>query len=357
MFIKFPIIETIDLMRFFLLMCGLSGVIPLVQAQLPPMNPAEVVGVESCAECHEEMVDAWEGSAHSKSFETLLSGPKAQEMASILQVRPGEIPATASCVRCHYTQELIASIPQPTAGISCESCHGAAFDWIDEHYRKSLSRDRRVSSSVELGMIHPDSVSAMTKTCYECHVIDDEQLVNLAGHPAVSEQFEFLSWYSGEVTHNFLVQVAGKSVKSHSDVLQPISANRQRMLFLTGKLQHLSFSLRALARAKDPPVDLKGNFIRLPDGSYTYGVQHAMVIRNLQKDFKEIVNCVPIPQFSRALALLRGLELKTGYEREMVEVADQLDRLIEQFCSEGSGSSFGAIDPLMKRNKPKYSGE
>jgi len=85
-----------------------------------PQNPASQVGVESCRDCHEEMVEVWEKSAHARSFESLAASPASEKMAAILNIAPAAIPRSASCVRCHYTEEALSGVTQVTAGVSCE---------------------------------------------------------------------------------------------------------------------------------------------------------------------------------------------------------------------------------------------
>lgn len=326
-----------------------------VYAQRAPMDLTKNVGVETCRDCHEEMVLEWEGSAHARSFTELASSPNAAEMAAILQIKPAEIPTTASCVRCHYTQEFLASVPQTTSAVGCESCHGSAIDWIEDHNNKGFSREQRVTVSTEKGMAHPENIGMVSRSCYECHVIDDEQLVNMAGHPAISDDFEILSWYSGEVKHNFLVSKSGSSRKSHTDDLQPIPQERKRMLYLNGKLLHLAYSLKAVACSQDAPVDKKGDFIRLSNGRYTFAVQHALEIDRITKDLRMVLKKLSIPQYADALAIVRGLSLKTGHREEIDEAAEELFRLSEVFCRENDGSGFGAIDGILAELKPRYS--
>ncbi|MEX2578251.1 MAG: cytochrome c family protein [Verrucomicrobiales bacterium] len=319
------------------------------------MNPSKNVGAESCRDCHEEMVEAWEKTSHARSFDTLASSEAAEKMARVLSLKPADIPMTASCVRCHYTHEPLFSVPQPTAAISCESCHGGAVDWIDGHNRKSSSRSERVDLAMEKGMVHPESVFAAVKTCYECHVVDDEQLVNQVGHPAFSDGFEFLSWYSGEVKHNFLVAEPGKSVKAHVGEAQPVPRPRKRMLYLAGKLHHLAHTLAAMARASDAPVDPAGEFIRLENGRYTFAVQHALEVKRLRGDIEAVLNRLSIRQFAEALVTLRGLSLTTGTNRELKAAAAEVGRLTEQFCEQHDGSEFEAIDPILDELEPRVS--
>ena len=316
-------------------------------AQRPPMDPSRNVGVESCRECHEEMVEAWEKTGHATSFETLAASEASAKMAEILSIEPVEIPMTASCVRCHYTQEPLFSIPQSTEGVSCESCHGGGLDWMDEHNRRSLSREGRIESSTEKGMVHPSTLLSMVKTCYECHVVDDEQLVNRVGHPAISEGFEFLSWYSGEVMHNFLTPATGDGVRSHVETMQEIPQSRKRMLYLVGKLQHLSHSLLAMSRMSDAPTDPEGRFVRLENGSYTYGVQHAREVKRLRDDIETVLEKAAIRELAEVLVLLRGLEFSTGRNAEWKIASDEVSRLAKELCDKHDGSELAAIDPIL----------
>ncbi|MAS94330.1 MAG: hypothetical protein CMO55_14120 [Verrucomicrobiales bacterium] len=330
---------------------GLHSVLP---AQQIPLDAAKTAGIESCRDCHEEMVAAWERSIHAASFTTLGQSELTKKIAALMQIEPMEIPMTASCMRCHYTHESIAGSPQPTEAISCESCHGEALDWIDVHNRKSAPRAARISDATEQGMVHPQSLAAMVKSCYGCHVVDDEQLVNMAGHPAISDGFEFLSWYSGEVKHNFLVDEGG-AVKGHSTNPQPIPSARRRMLYVTGKLVHLSHTLKAMSRAKDAPVDRDGKYLRLENGRYTFAVQHALEVKRIRRDLEEVLGKVSIPEVRDALVLLDTLRFTTGQSNEFDSAAMELDRLAERFAEKRSGDQFAAIDPILDRLDPKFS--
>lgn len=341
-------------LRNILLVLLFLGAGSVALGQRGPLDPTKTVGIESCRDCHEEMVTAWEHTAHATSYTTLAKEELSKQIAALMKIEPMQIPMTASCVRCHYTHETIASSPQPTEAVSCESCHGEAQDWIDVHNRKSLSHAGRVSQSAEHGMIHPQSIAAMVKSCYGCHVVDDEQLVNMAGHPAISDGFEFLSWYSGEVKHNFLVDRGG-AVKSHSAEPQPIPHSRRRMLYLTGKLVHLAQTLQAMSRATDPPMDREGKFIRLDNGRYTFAVQHALELKRIRRDMEDVLHRTPIPEYRDALALLDTLSFTTGQSLEFDKASTELFRLADRFAEKRSGDQYAAIDPILERLEPKYS--
>ncbi|MCB1208304.1 MAG: hypothetical protein KDK97_03200 [Verrucomicrobiales bacterium] len=326
-----------------------------VKAQRAAVDPTTTVGVESCRDCHEAIVDSWERSLHATSFTTLAKSSAAEQITHAIGMRADSISSNASCVRCHFTQETLSGAVQTTAAISCESCHGGAEKWIDVHNRKSHSRSERIDLAAALGMKHPSTVFATAKACFECHVVDDEQLVNKASHPALSPDFELLSWYSGEVKHNFLVSKEGSAVKSNSHDAQPIPAPRKRMLYVTGKLLHLAQCLRAIGCAADAPVDKEGKIVRLPNGQPTFGVQHAITMQKVLKDLRELQPQLNAPEISQALGVVESVPMSTGHCEEMSAAAQEIERLTEQFCATNDGSKFAALDGIIDKLQPHLS--
>lgn len=361
---KYEFIVLLNIFRFLTKMIR-SGrlVFPLLlcvgaaMAQRMPLSPADVVGNHTCRDCHEEMVERWEASRHSTSLADATSSVEAVAIADALGITPAEIPSHASCIRCHFTQEAISGTPQTTMAVSCESCHGGAAGWIEEHNRKSLDRGQRIANSHALGMAHPASVYEVAKTCFECHVIDDEQLVNGTGHPALSTGFELVSWYSGEVAHNFLIDQAGSSVKQHSPSLQPLSLERKRKLYLVGKLLHLAALTSRLACTEDAPVDKQGQFIRLGSGDYTFAVQLAREAKRIENDIADVLEFVPLPSFEKAYALSRSVRWETGRQAEMQNAAETLDRLARELSDQSEAASWSAIDPILAKLEARYSTE
>ena len=58
-------------------------------------------------------------------------------------------------------------------------------------------------------MRNPVNVYLLAQSCYRCHTVPDERLVNVGGHHAGSLDFELVSWSQGTVRHNF-VRTDGK---------------------------------------------------------------------------------------------------------------------------------------------------
>jgi hypothetical protein len=101
----------------------------------------------------------------------------------------------------------------------------------------------RLAQSTELGMRNTQNVYLIARSCYECHTIPHEQLVNVGGHPATSAEFELVAWSQGTVRHNFLRTGGVENAESTPEKL--------RLLYLVGLIADLEFSSRATAIATE----------------------------------------------------------------------------------------------------------
>lgn len=154
--------------------------------QLPPPatptapRPAArvLVGAGSCTSsgCH---AAAFEGHAGWQSAYTVwaardphagaheaLRGPVAERIMRALAARdPAQPPAPAhenlACVGCHAT----ARGPAAGEGVSCESCHGPAGQWLAAHTAAGWK-----TPGNELGMIDLADPFTCAATCADCHV-------------------------------------------------------------------------------------------------------------------------------------------------------------------------------------------
>ena len=101
------------------------------------------------------------------------------------------------CFSCHYTPIVERGQIRVDSGVSCESCHGAGRDWIDVHNdyggkgfdhasETAEHRAERVARSRELGMRRPSDLYPAAASCFGCHTVPEERLVNVGGHPAGS---------------------------------------------------------------------------------------------------------------------------------------------------------------------------
>lgn len=103
------------------------------------------------------------------------------------------------CISCHVTvaaEETTAGGKLQNAvlatGVSCESCHGAAESWLNEHVQADWQGEKRFASPT--GMRDTESVLGRAETCVRCHVgsrssdgmvRDMNHDLIAAGHPAL----------------------------------------------------------------------------------------------------------------------------------------------------------------------------
>jgi hypothetical protein len=83
-----------------------------------------------------------------------LSRSDAKDHAGVLHDR---------CIGCHATAEQGDALQ---AGVSCESCHGPAANWLDEHYLTSWP-ERRASAA---GFHDTKQLAIRAAVCTGCHV-------------------------------------------------------------------------------------------------------------------------------------------------------------------------------------------
>ena len=179
------------------------------------------VGPEKCMECHRSEHQVWEGTKHSTSFRDVHRDPKVKAIATAAggddNMRRNE-----TCISCHYTetQKDANDKPRIAVSISCESCHGAASDWITVHNdyggptakRETETpehKTERLKKAADLGMVHPSRLFDVASNCLNCHgatrpsVAPDTMAKMIdAGHPAGSE-FELVKYSQGTVRHRF----------------------------------------------------------------------------------------------------------------------------------------------------------
>jgi hypothetical protein len=211
-------------------------------AQVHEIDPAKVVGATKCGECHKYEVEAWKLTPHFATFDTMHRSADGQKIAAALGIK--RIKSESLCLTCHYTVQTKAGQTEPISGVSCESCHGAAKDWIDVHNSKKLSRDERRTKSAAAGMIRPDNIYEVAANCFQCHLVPNEKLVNVGGHSAGTPGFELVAWSQGMVRHNFLTPSGEEGKVNREDDI-----NRKRMMFAVGTILDLEYSLRGVASA------------------------------------------------------------------------------------------------------------
>ena len=193
-----------------------SGFVPAGQDEVA----ARVVLPERCGECHAAEFDVWRTTTHATGFDTLHRSDRAKDISRNLGLRLMRRSAggvTPACLSCHYTPVPSRDGLRAGGGVSCESCHGPAREWIGVHsdygvpeadFQKAarletaVHREKRIADSVSAGMRRSSDLYALASTCFACHTVPNEELVNRGGHSPGGD-FELVAGNEA-IRHNFL---------------------------------------------------------------------------------------------------------------------------------------------------------
>ncbi len=306
-------------------------------AQAPPVtggdafDHSKVIGSDACKKCHAAEITQWEQTPHHQTIDTLHRKPEAKEIAKRLGLR--SVKRNDTCVRCHYTQKLVRNKPRIDSGVSCESCHGPALDWVELHaeYGPGLtretepaeSRQRRRLASIAAGMNNPSNLYLIARQCLDCHTTPDEKLVDVGGHPAGSPSFELVSWSQGMVRHNF---ARGNGVNV------PSSLPRVRVMHVVGVMTDLEYSLRAVAKATT-------------GGKFARAAAERAATR--KQTLWEIQRQLDNPLITPALEAVTTLELKLDNAEQINAAAAAVGDAAYAFAERADGARLAAIDGLI----------
>lgn len=321
-----------------LILCHMGGV-PMALAQPSQCDPAKVIGPMRCAACHENEVRVWLQTPHAKTLEDLHRRPTANAIATKMGIR--SIKRGDVCLDCHYTSQTVGDKNQIIAGVSCESCHGAALDWVTLHndyggptvlksQESSAHKEQRREVSIAHGMRNPSNVYLVARSCLQCHSVPNEKLVNVGGHGSGSLEFEMVSWSQGLNRHNFL-RTDNKSNAENSPA-------ELRVMFVAGLIADLEFSTRAVAKATE-----RG----------TYGLSVAQRAANVAVRLKSIQDQIQDPNLEQALVAFSRAVLKTNNETELNAIADEIQKAGTTFAQASDGSKLAALD-VMIPGKTQY---
>jgi hypothetical protein len=152
--------------------------------------PAQFLGANSCASssCHgggganQNQFIVWSlKDFHSERPVATLATARAKQIADAAGIQNAA--ADERCTSCHAP---LTSVPEnlhgkefkPSEGVSCESCHGPAGNWIRSHTRTDYTRADRTAS----GMRDLQNLYVRANTCVACHQNVDAAIL-AAGHP------------------------------------------------------------------------------------------------------------------------------------------------------------------------------
>ena len=318
---------------------GLPGIVIAIllvsQASGQPSqcDPSKVNTAETCAKCHSNEVQTWKQTPHFQTFEQLSRSPEAKQICSNLGLR--SVKRSEVCINCHFTTQEIDGRVKAIAGVSCESCHGASVDWLSVHNdyggplatkedETSEHRAERLDECTSLGMRNTQDLYLIASSCYQCHTVPDERLVNVGGHNTGSEDFELVRWSQGMVRHNFL--------RTDGEYNAVSDSGRLRVMYVVGLIADLEFSTRATAKATEKT---------------TYGLKVANRAARAAVKLFEVQQAIDNAFVQSALEAFAGAELRVNNEASLLAIADQIQIAGRQFARSSDGTDLAAIDEML----------
>lgn len=299
-------------------------------AARPAASPdlSRVVGAAACRDCHRPAHQAWEKSRHAAS-RSVLDTPAAGRIREALGIKDAA-ETSEVCAPCHATVRVADGRRRAISGVSCESCHGPAAEWLKVHAdfgsgrtratEKPEHRDDRLGQAIAAGMLRPDHFYRVVQNCFECHTVPNESVVNRGGHSAGSA-IELVAWSQGVVRHNFGPE--GRNAEA------PIE--RRRMIYVMGQMLDLEFALRGLASATT-------------DGKYA----QALTSRGeaALAHLKRVGELVPLAEV-RAAIEAGSVRLAVGNGKALLAAAEAVSSAAQDFGDEGHRDELAALDPLL----------
>jgi hypothetical protein len=188
-----------------------------------PQHDAKYVGPGSCSAvaCHggiqprsvtkvlQNEYSTWvTADKHAHAY-TALTEPLGRQIAVTLHL--GSAEKAQRCLVCHALSVSAAEHAREfdiAEGVSCESCHGPASEWIGPHIQANAVHSKMVS----LGLYDNKNLVLRTEKCLTCHLgapgmtVDHELIA--AGHPDL--RFELDSFTAVEPPHWIEKDAEGK---------------------------------------------------------------------------------------------------------------------------------------------------
>jgi hypothetical protein len=297
-------------------------------------DPAKIVGANACAECHKQEAEAWKATHHFKTFSEMPRKAPAKQISEKMGLR--RIKSESVCLSCHFTVQQKNNRQEVVSGISCESCHGAAQDWIKVHSGFSgktantetkAEEDARWKLAESKGMIRRHSLYQLAKNCYSCHVVPQEGLVNKGGHKPGSS-FDLVSWSQGEVRHNTWYSQGKENVAA--------DAARKRMLYLVGLGVELETGLRAIGKAT---------------ARKTYAFEMAQRVDRARKQLAAAAKAAPdVPEIAGMVEFAHSAGLRLKNDQKLKAAADGVSKLLVSITGKYDGSTMTGLDGLIPKS-------
>ncbi|MFP6807336.1 MAG: multiheme c-type cytochrome [Pseudomonadales bacterium] len=297
---------------------------------------------DNCSSCHALETEAWENTRHFATFKDRHRSDRAKEILANMGEK--SMKRSDDCRQCHYTSELKNEKIRASFGVSCESCHGAARNWLAVHSKGAgdinasdlkwgtgkdqdpANRAKRLEAAQAKGMIHSEMIYEIARNCFACHTVPNENIVNKGAHKAGSD-FDLLAWSQGENLHNFSSSAGAPDAPTN----RPSSSQQKRRLYVTGLMVDLETSLANISQVKD-----KGGIYHL-----------AMVKRSndVRAKLDKVMAAVTLNELGAALSSVPAtIEESTSIAGDLPA---KLGAATRAFLAAHDGTDLGAIDALM----------
>jgi hypothetical protein len=186
---------------------------------------AKFLGANSCASasCHggggasQNQFLVWSlKDFHSQRPTATLVTARSKQIAEALGIKDATV--DARCTVCHaplnaVPETLRGENFKVSEGVSCESCHGAAENWLRPHTRKDYTRADRTAA----GMRDLQNLYVRANTCVACHQNVDADILK-AGHPELIFELDGQSvaepkhWSAGKNGNGAQAWLVGQAV-------------------------------------------------------------------------------------------------------------------------------------------------
>ncbi|MFT5574590.1 MAG: outer membrane biosynthesis protein TonB [Bermanella sp.] len=280
-------------------------------------DPAKIIDTNTCAECHESATEVWRNTKHFNTYGQLHRSKRAREFAEALGISASSIRRPDSeCASCHYTVGEARGREKVVAGISCQSCHGAAADWVEIHNEyggpgvsketeSAVHKSKRYKNMHTAGMVFPADLYGLASNCFQCHLIANEKLINSTDHPT-SSAFNLIERSQGNIKH-----------------YPAADASKKNKLAIAGISAQTVQGLRALANAKP--------------GS-RFASEMESTVRQASSQFNTVAQQLNDKALQKIASLLRDASLSAG-NGELIELSTKINELAAAMTGVGGSAS------------------
>jgi hypothetical protein len=158
------------------------------RSHLRPRSSHDTLEASTCQKCHGDQNAWWFNDRHFAAIDPFFDrDPKVVKIARLYGLSPSKMRRGGSlCMDCHGTVATARSTASVEDGVSCQSCHGPAADYIEIHQEGDLSLGLRrpgFQKALQAGMKNLHDLETALTNCASCHYVTDPRLLS-AGHPS-----------------------------------------------------------------------------------------------------------------------------------------------------------------------------